>query len=92
MRFTWDEEKRQATLKARGLNFADAERVFERGTFTWEDTRFAYGERRFVTLGMLGAEVIVLVHTESEDEIQVISMRKAESNEQGIYFRNVGFY
>ena len=92
MRFTWDEAKRQTTLRARGLDFADAEQVFERGTFTWEDKRFAYGEQRFITLGMLGAEVVVLVHTESEDEIQVISMRRAEKDEQALYLRNVGFY
>ncbi len=92
MRVTWDENKRQATLSARGLDFADADKVFERGTFTWEDTRFAYGEQRFITLGLLGTEIVVVAHTESQDHIHVISMRKADKNEQDLYFRNAGFY
>ncbi len=91
MRFTWDENKRQATLKARGLDFARAERVFERATFTWEDARREYGEQRFITLGLLDVDVIVLVHTESDDTIRVISMRKADNDEQDLYFKNVGF-
>ncbi len=90
MRFTWDENKRQATLQARGLDFAHANRIFERGTFTWEDTRNAYGEQRFITLGSLDADVIVLVHTESDERIRVISMRKAYKDEQDLYFENVG--
>lgn len=92
MRFTWDEDKRRATLKARGLDFARAEQVFERPTFTWEDSRFHYGEQRFVTLGLLGTAVVVLAHTETEDRIHVISIRKADKDEQELYFRNAGFY
>ncbi len=92
MRFTWDEGKRQATLKARGLDLADARKVLARGTFSWEDTRLEYGEQRFITLGLLGAEVVVLVHTESDDHIHAISLRKAERHEQDLYYRNVGFY
>ena len=91
MRYTWDEDKRQATIAARGLDFADAEKIFQRGAFTWEDTRFAYGEQRFITLGLLGADVVALVHTEGKEEIRVISLRKADRNEQNLYYRNVGF-
>ncbi len=91
MSYTWDEDKRQATIAARGLDFADAEKIFQRGAFTWEDSRFAYGEQRFITLGLLGTDVVVLVHTEDEEEIRVISMRKADRDEQDLYHRNVGF-
>ncbi len=89
MRFTWHEQKRQATLQRRGLDFADAEMVFAGTTFTFEDDRMDYPEQRWVTLGLLRGTVVVLVHTESEDEIRVISMRKAEKDEQRLYFHNL---
>jgi uncharacterized DUF497 family protein len=49
----------------------------------------AYNEQRFVTLGLLNSTVVVLVHTETVDEIRVISLRKAAKNEQKLYFTNV---
>ena len=88
MRFTWDERKRQMTLGRRGLDFADAERVFAGPTFTFEDDREDYGEQRWVTLGPVRTMVVVIVHTETEDEIRVISMRKAETDEQLLFFAN----
>jgi uncharacterized DUF497 family protein len=39
---------------------------------------------------MLRNEVVVIVTTETDEEIRVISMRKANSNEQKIYFSNLG--
>ncbi len=89
VRYVWDEEKRRRTLAARGLDFADASRVLAGATFTIEDDRLDYGERRWVSIGLLGAKVVVIVHTETESEIRIISMREATRNEQGLYFRNV---
>lgn len=89
MRFTWHEDKRQITLARRGLDFADAARVFDGPTFTFEDDRRDYGEQRWVTLGLLREKVVVLVHTEAEDEIRIISMREAEKDEQLLFFSNL---
>jgi len=63
MRYTWDEPKRQKNLNKRGLDFAEAEKVFRGPTFTFEDDRMDYGELRWVTLGLLGDRV-VLAETE----------------------------
>ncbi len=89
MRFTWHEPKRQITRQRRGLDFADAELVFAGPTFSFEDDREDYGEQRWVTLGVLQGKVVVIVHTESEDEIYVISMREADKDEQLLFFRNL---
>ena len=51
--FTWSEAKRDSNWAKHGLDFADAELVFTGETFTFEDTRFCYGERRYITLGLL---------------------------------------
>jgi hypothetical protein len=44
---------------------------------------------RIVTMGLLDGTVVVIVTTESDTEIRIISMRKAEKNEQKIYFSNL---
>jgi uncharacterized DUF497 family protein len=89
MEFTWSEAKRTANLKAHGLDFVDAAFVFEGVTFTFEDDRFSYGERRFVTLGLLAGIPVSVVHTESENEIRIISFRKATNREAQIYFNEI---
>jgi len=89
MRFIWDEAKRQANLNKHGVDFTDAERVFAGPTFTFEDDREDYGEQRWVTLGLLGVQVVVIVHTETEKEIRIISMREADNNEQLLFFTNL---
>ena len=88
MRFSWHEPKRQTTLKKRSLDFAQAEQVFIGPIFTFEDDRKDYGEQRWVTLGLLREKVVVIVHTESEDEIRIISMREADKDEQLLFFSN----
>ena len=87
IKFTWDEVKRQTNLRKHGLDFAEAESVFHGVTFTFEDERFEYAEQRFVTIGMLGNEVVVIAHTQWEKEIRVISMRQATRHEEHLYYR-----
>ena len=89
MQFTWSERKRAINIKDHGLDFIDAPRVFEGTTYTFEDARFSYGEQRFETLGLLAGVPVSIVHTESDDEIRVISFRKATRHEANIYFEQV---
>jgi hypothetical protein len=86
---TWDEPKRRTNLRKHGLDFRDAEQVFEGVTYTYQDDRFGYEEERFVTLGLVREIAVSLVHTEEGDHIHVISMRKATKREREIYFKSV---
>lgn len=86
--YTWNEEKRLRTLAERGLDFADAPAVFEGPIFTQEDDRLDYGEDRWVSMGMLGIKVVVIVYTERKSEVRIISMREATRYERELYFRN----
>jgi len=81
VKFTWNAAKRAANLKKHGFDFADAERVFNGPTFTVEDDRDHAGEQRFNSTGFLEAAIVTICHTESEDTIRIISMRKAETHE-----------
>lgn len=86
MKFEWNEDKREVNLHKHGFDFRDAEKVFAGRTITIEDTRYDYGEARFITLGLLRNTVVVIVHTEQTNRIRVISMRKANKYEEQSYF------
>jgi uncharacterized DUF497 family protein len=71
------------------FDFADAEAVLSGITHVFEDDRFAYYERRFITLGLLKDTVVYIVHADDAGDIRVISMRKATRYEEGLFFRNI---
>lgn len=85
MEIEFDPSKRQATLAERGLDMADAGRVFDGPTITFDDPRFAYGERRQITIGFLAGRMVVLAWTERGAARRIISMRKANEREQARY-------
>jgi uncharacterized protein len=89
MEFEWDESKRIYNLRKHGIDFFDVPSVFDGSIMTVEDQRLDYREERFVTFGLLQGQVVVVVHTESEDLIRIISTRKATKNEQKTYFEQI---
>ena len=90
MRFEWDETKRRLNIRRHGIDFVDAVAVFDGVTLTVEDTRFHYSEIRYVTVGLLKDRVVVIAHTEQDDVIRLISVRKATRNEEANYFKQIG--
>ena len=82
MRITFDAAKRAKTLAERGLDFADAEFVFEGATLEIEDTRRNYGEPRIICYGYLYERMVVVGYTPRGDERHVFSMRKANEREK----------
>ncbi|MFZ4789503.1 MAG: BrnT family toxin [Candidatus Competibacteraceae bacterium] len=91
LRYLCDPAKKAEHLRKHGLDFDDAPRIIESNTnVIFEDRRFDYGEQRFITMDFLGGKVVVVISTETDQEIRVISMRKATQHEQKIYSRNRG--
>lgn len=89
MQYTYDKTKKALNLKKHGLDFDNAKQVIESAkTVTFEDNRFDYGEQRYITLGLLQGILVVIVTSETDNEIRIISMRKADKNEQAIYYTN----
>ena len=87
MRYSYDPEKKASNLKKHGLDFDDARSVIESGdAVTFEDRRFDYGEVRYLTLGLLDGEVVIIATAETDKTIRIISMRKAVKNEQKIFY------
>jgi uncharacterized DUF497 family protein len=85
VRIEWDEAKRRTNLRKHGLDFADAESVFHGYTVTVEDLRKDYGEPRFLSFGLLQDRAVAIAHTERQDTIRIISMRKASKHEERNY-------
>ena len=81
----YDPGKRDATLRERGLDFADASQVFSGACLTIRDDRVDYGEARFQTLGRLGDRVVMIVWTPRGEVRRIISMRKCNAVEQDRY-------
>ena len=89
MQYSYDKNKKALNLAKHGFNFDDAKQVIESDkTVTFEDNRFNYGEQRFITIGLLQNALVAIVTSETEKEIRIISMRKAEKHEQAIYYEN----
>jgi uncharacterized DUF497 family protein len=89
MKVTYDPEKRRRTLEERGLDFEDAPQVLSGFHLTQPDLRKDYGEDREITVGLLNDTVVVLVWTERDESLRMISMRKAEKHERERYFKEV---
>lgn len=82
MRTTFDPAKRARTLADRGLDFEDADAVFDGITVEVEDTRRNYGERRIICYGMLAGRLVVIGYTPRGATRHVFSMRKANDREK----------
>jgi uncharacterized DUF497 family protein len=89
MQIEFDNVKRNATLVARGLDFARCDAVFAGPTLTQLDGRVDYGEERFITLGLLDALWVVLVWTPRGANRRIISMRFANEREIKRYTSNM---
>lgn len=89
MEFDWNEARREANLLNHGIDFVGIEEVFEGETFTILDHRFDYGEERIVTFGFFEGRVVAIVHTETDDLIRIISVRKATKNEEENYYKEI---
>ncbi len=89
IQFEWDENKRYSNIRKHGIDFIDAYKIFDYDTVIIEDDRFNYGEQRLIAIGLLKGTIIVVVYTEKENSIRIISARKGTKNEQQIYFQEI---
>ncbi len=90
MALTFDPAKRAATLERRGLDFADADKVFAGLTYEFVDDRKDYGEVRITTIGLLGERMVIVIWTARGQDRHIISMRKANDREYNRYQEQLG--
>ena len=81
--------KPDRTLLERGLDFAHADLIFAGIHFTSQDPRVDYAEDRFITVGFLQADLVVMVWTPRGEVRRIISMRKANEREKTFYAQHL---
>lgn len=85
--FEWDASKARSNLKKHGISFEEATTIFgDRRAITIESSVVS-GEKMLVTIGRsaTGRFVIVVVHTDRNDRIRIISARPASRAERKQY-------
>jgi hypothetical protein len=87
LRFEWDDEKAKANLAKHGVAFEEAATVFSDPlSSTIDDPDHSTTEDRFVTIGRSVADrVIVVIHTDREDQVRLVSARTATPRERRAY-------
>jgi uncharacterized protein len=85
--FEWAAAKALANLDKHGVSFEEAGSAFaDPLSLTVPDPAHSEGENRLVLLGMSAAgRLIIVVHTERQDRIRLISARKATGRERRNY-------
>jgi uncharacterized DUF497 family protein len=90
--FEWDNSKAQANLKSHKVGFEEAKTVFnDPFVVTYLDEGHSDDENRFISIGIsFKSRVLLVVHTEREEQIdtiviRIISCRKATPLERRIY-------
>jgi uncharacterized DUF497 family protein len=84
--FEWDESKAAKNYAAHGVSFEAAREVFKDPfAIEWLDKREAYGEDRFVIIGMAEGRLLHVAYTMRGDVIRIISARRAEPHERRRY-------
>lgn len=85
--FEWDVEKADGNLRKHGISFDEAKSVFlDPLSITRSDPEHSTIEDRSVTIGASNAgRIIVVVHTERDERIRIISARAANPKERRDY-------
>jgi len=88
--FVWDERKNRANQRKHGVSFEEARTAFyDENAKEYFDPDHSAKEDRFILLGMSSRlRVLVVCHCcrESEFVIRIISARRADKIERGVYW------
>jgi len=87
MEFEWDPRKDAANVRKHGVGFREATTVFgDPLATTFPDVDHSDSEQRFLTIGASASGRLLLVaHTEREQNIRIISARLVTRTERKFY-------
>ena len=89
MKFVWDENKAAINLQKHGVSFQEATSVFDDyDALRIFDPGHSEDEDRFIMLGMSAAVRLLVVchcYRENDEQIRIISARKATKKETATY-------
>ncbi|MEO9299178.1 BrnT family toxin [Devosia alba] len=85
MEYEWDENKRQTNIDKHRVDFRIAAFIFEGPVLKIPDTRRDYGEQRYLSIGLVEDEYFVVVHTERDNVVRLISAWKGGRRDRRKY-------
>ncbi|HMO47962.1 MAG TPA: BrnT family toxin [Rubrivivax sp.] len=86
MDIDWDSAKAAANLREHGVSFAEAATVLNDDYALTREDPDAFGEQRFVSLGMSATgALLVVVYTHREPIVRIISSWKANKPQRKLY-------
>jgi len=94
MKFEWDETKNHKNILKHRISFEDAALIFtDKNSLSIYDEDNSEDEERWITMGVHPNNIIyVVVHTyrkvNNDENIRIISARKATKNEMKQYFES----
>jgi uncharacterized DUF497 family protein len=84
MIFEWDDVKQKSNLDKHGLDFHDADLLFD-GPILEADAKPVDGERRWMATGMIYDIIATAIFTRRGNAIRLISPRRARREERARY-------
>jgi uncharacterized protein len=87
MEFEWDLRKDASNQRKHAVGFREATTVFgDPLATTFPDNEHSVFEQRFLTIGKsIGGRLLVVVHSERQESIRIISVRRATARERRFY-------
>jgi uncharacterized DUF497 family protein len=85
MNFTFDAAKRAEVLEKHRVDILFAALIFDGPCLTWVDDRQDYGEIREISIGMVDDDCFIVVHTQRDDTIRLITAWKGGQNDREKY-------
>jgi uncharacterized DUF497 family protein len=86
MNITWDPAKNRENQRKHGISFDDAKAIFQDPDRIEVLDDRDYGEERWIAIGTMGNIVALVVYTERNSGIRLISARKADPNDTADYY------
>ncbi|MBN1943741.1 MAG: BrnT family toxin [Phycisphaerae bacterium] len=84
--FEWDRKKAENNFKKHRVSFVEATSIFKSPlSMTIYDPDHSREEDRFITVGMSGHKLLVVVHCDRGNAIRIISAREATRRERKQY-------
>ena len=93
MKFEWDSAKNEVNIKKHGIDFKEAESVFEdEMALIFFDDKHSFDEDRFIIIGIsrkLRELTVCHCHRNGDDITRIISARRATKIETELYNRGM---
>jgi uncharacterized DUF497 family protein len=85
--FEWNPEKAKVNLQKHQVNFDEASTIFDDPQFiSFLDEEHSTDEERYITIGLSNKNRLLMVaHTDCNDNIWIISARKVTKHEEKFY-------